>query len=136
MDVSGRSCWWMSILNQLYEDLKLMFLTETKCKIRFIYVGVNCKRKKVGWKNGKNHLKFPFWLFDTLPLDISWHIFLILLLSVKVVTVVFYALCDSRKPERAMSGCQGQLPLREQQAKVSNFVKLIKIVSYKLFHFC
>ena len=37
---------------------------------------------------------------------------------------------DSRKPERAMSDCQGQLPLREQQAKVSNFVKLIKIVSY------
>ena len=31
---------------------------------------------------------------------------------------------DSRKPERAMSDCQGQLPLREQQAKVSNFVKL------------
>ena len=24
---------------------------------------------------------------------------------------------DSRKPERAMSDCQGQLPLREQQAK-------------------
>ena len=42
---------------------------------------------------------------------------------------------DSRKPERAMSDCQGQLPLREQQAKVSNFVKFIKIVSYKLFHF-
>ena len=33
---------------------------------------------------------------------------------------------DSRKPERAMSDCQGQLPMREQQAKVSNFVKLIK----------
>ena len=31
---------------------------------------------------------------------------------------------DSRKPERAMSDCQGQLPLREQQAKVSNLVKL------------
>ena len=31
---------------------------------------------------------------------------------------------DSRKPERAMSDCQGQLPLQEQQAKVSNFVKL------------
>ena len=34
---------------------------------------------------------------------------------------------DSRKPER---DCLVQLPLREQQAKVSNFVKLIKIVSY------
>ena len=55
------------------EDLKMIFLTETKCKIRFIYVGVNCKRKKWGKKmsgnydhqggptpNGENHLKFPF----------------------------------------------------------------------------
>ena len=66
----------MSILNQLQEDLKVIFLTETKCKIRFIYVGVNCKRKKSGVKkcleimsikgggvptpNGKIHLKFPF----------------------------------------------------------------------------
>ena len=33
-------------------------------------------------------------------------------------------LSDTRKPERAMSDCQGQLPLQEQQAKVSNFVKL------------
>ena len=33
-------------------------------------------------------------------------------------------LSDSKKPERAMSDCQGQLPLREQQAEVSNFVKL------------
>ena len=33
-------------LNQLEEDLKVTFLTETKCKIRFIYVGFNCKRKK------------------------------------------------------------------------------------------
>ena len=55
-----------------------------KCKIRFIYVGFNCKRKKWGKKcleicaikggerstpNGKNHLKFPFWLFDNLPND-------------------------------------------------------------------
>ena len=60
----------------------MIFLTETKCKIRFIYVGFNCKRKKVGWKNvwkfvplrgggstpnGKNHLKFPFWLFENVP---------------------------------------------------------------------
>ena len=37
----------MPILNQLYEDLKVIFLTETKCKIRFIYVGFNWKRKKV-----------------------------------------------------------------------------------------
>ena len=29
----------------------MKFLTETKCKIRFIYVGFNCKRKKVGQKN-------------------------------------------------------------------------------------
>ena len=28
----------------------MIFLTETKCKIRFIYVGFNCKRKKVGEK--------------------------------------------------------------------------------------
>ena len=33
-------------------------------------------------------------------------------------------LSDSRKSERFMSDCQGQLPLREQQAKVSNFVEL------------
>ena len=31
---------------------------------------------------------------------------------------------DSRKPERATSDYQGQLSQREQQAKVSNFVKL------------
>ena len=36
----------MSILNQLLEDLKVIFLTETKCKIRFIHLGFNCKRKK------------------------------------------------------------------------------------------
>ena len=40
----------MSILNRLKEDLKVKFFTETKCKIRFIYVGVNCKRKKWGKK--------------------------------------------------------------------------------------
>ena len=34
---SGRSCWWMSILNQLLEALTMIFLTGTKCKIRFIY---------------------------------------------------------------------------------------------------
>ena len=28
----------------------MIFLTETKCKIRFIYVGVNSKRKKNGVK--------------------------------------------------------------------------------------
>ena len=56
----------------------MIFLTETKCKIRFIYVGFNCKRQKWGKKcleimtikgaggaggltpNGKKHLKFPF----------------------------------------------------------------------------
>ena len=27
-----------------------LYLTETKCKIRFIYVGFNCKRKKSGVK--------------------------------------------------------------------------------------
>ena len=29
----------------------MIFLTETKCKIRFIYAGFNCKIKKVGEKN-------------------------------------------------------------------------------------
>ena len=29
----------------------MIFLTETKCKIRFICVGFNCKRKKGGLKN-------------------------------------------------------------------------------------
>ena len=48
MAVGGRNSLIMSILNQLLEDLKVIFLTETKCKIRFIYVGFNCKRKKVG----------------------------------------------------------------------------------------
>ena len=57
-----------------------------KCKIRFIYVGVNCKRKKRDKKMsrnyyywggptpyGENHLKFPFWLFDYLPIKlIDW----------------------------------------------------------------
>ena len=28
----------------------MIFLTDTKCKIRFIYVGFNCKRKKWGKK--------------------------------------------------------------------------------------
>ena len=64
----------------------MIFLTETKCKIRFIYVGFNCKRQKWGKKcleimtikggeggaggltpNGKKHLKFPFWLFAPFP---------------------------------------------------------------------
>ena len=31
----------------IISGLKVIFLTETKCKIRFIYVGFNCKRKKV-----------------------------------------------------------------------------------------
>ena len=39
MTVSGRTRLRMSILNQLKEDLKVIFLTETKCKIRFIYLG-------------------------------------------------------------------------------------------------
>ena len=33
----------------------LIFLTETKCKIRFIYVGFNCKRKKFGKKMSGNY---------------------------------------------------------------------------------
>ena len=37
-------------LNQLQEDLKVIFLTDTLCKIRFIYVGFNCKEKKWGKK--------------------------------------------------------------------------------------
>ena len=40
----------MSILNQLLEDLKAIFLTETKCKIRFRYVRFDSKRKKWGKK--------------------------------------------------------------------------------------
>ena len=40
----------MSILNQLQEDLKVILLTETQCKIRYIYVRFNCKGKKHGWK--------------------------------------------------------------------------------------
>ena len=47
----------------------MIFLTETKCKICFIHVGFNCKRKKWGKKKSGNyvHLKFPFWLFAPLP---------------------------------------------------------------------
>ena len=30
----------------------MIFLTETKCEIRFIYVRFNCKRKKGGSKMG------------------------------------------------------------------------------------
>ena len=60
----------------------MIFFNGTKCKIRFIYVGFNCKRKKWVKKclkitsikgggsptlNGKIHPKFPFWLFDYLP---------------------------------------------------------------------
>ena len=39
---------WQMLFQQpiKYEDLKVTFLTETKCKIRFIYVRFNCKRKK------------------------------------------------------------------------------------------
>ena len=61
----------------IIRGLKSDNLTETKCKIRFIYVGFNCKRQKWGKKcleimtikggravgltpNGKKHLKFPF----------------------------------------------------------------------------
>ena len=60
----------------IIRGLKMIFLTGTKCKIHFIYVGFNCKRKKWGKKcleimsikggrggptpNGKIHLKFPF----------------------------------------------------------------------------
>ena len=29
----------------IIRGLNVIFLTETKCKIRFIYVGVNCKKK-------------------------------------------------------------------------------------------
>ena len=48
-------------LNQLQEDLKVIFLTETKCKIRFIYVGFNCKRKKGSIP--KNKIDFFLWNF-------------------------------------------------------------------------
>ena len=39
MAVGGRSSLRMSILNHV----KVIFLTETKCKIRFIYEVFNCK---------------------------------------------------------------------------------------------
>ena len=57
---------------------------ETKCKIRFIYVGFNCKTKsgiknlremcanKGGgdpMSNGKCHFKFPFFFFEPIPKD-------------------------------------------------------------------
>ena len=50
------------MLNQLEENLKVIFLTETKCKIRLIYVRFNCKRKKWGkkWVVGKSHEKYFF----------------------------------------------------------------------------
>ena len=61
----------------IIRGLKVIFLTETKCKIRIIYVRFNCKRKKWGKKwmeimsikrgNGKFHLKFPFCFSEYLP---------------------------------------------------------------------
>ena len=55
---SQRSEQAWSILNQLQEDLKIIFLTGTKCKICFKYVRFNCKRKNrvIKW-TGK---KVPF----------------------------------------------------------------------------
>ena len=59
----------------IIRGLKSDILTDTKCKILFIYVGFNCKRKKWGKKrkeisaikgrggptpNGKKNLEFPF----------------------------------------------------------------------------
>ena len=35
----------MSIFDQLKEDLKVAFFNGTKCKIRFIHIRFNCKRK-------------------------------------------------------------------------------------------
>ena len=61
----------------------MIFLTETKWKIRFIYIRFNCKRKKVGLKwmeimsikggrgptfNGKFHFKFPFCFLKYFPI--------------------------------------------------------------------
>ena len=68
----------------IIEDLKVIFFTETKCKICFIYVGFNCKRKKWGKKrdgnyvhskggrggptlNGKFHFEFPFCFSEAFP---------------------------------------------------------------------
>ena len=64
----------------------MIFLTGTKCKIRFITLRINCKVKKWVQKcleilsikggvggvggptpNGKIHLKFPFLLIEHLP---------------------------------------------------------------------
>ena len=54
MAVSGQTSLRMSTLNPLEEDLKVIFLTETKCKARFIYVRFNYKRKKWGKKMDGN----------------------------------------------------------------------------------
>ena len=50
MAVGSCSSLRMSILNQLYEDLKVIFLTEIKCKIRSIHA----KEKKWGKKMSEN----------------------------------------------------------------------------------
>ena len=67
-----------------------------KCKIRFIYVGFNCKRKKWGKKMsgnlgkfGKYHLKFPFifyTFFFLLHLNPTYMKRILHLVSVKNIT--------------------------------------------------
>ena len=73
----------MSILNQLQEGLEMIFLTGTRCKIRFIHVRFNCKKRQNGVKkwlkksairgdggplpNGKSHETFPFSFLEYFP---------------------------------------------------------------------
>ena len=68
-------------MNQLEEDSKVIFLTETKCKIRFIYVGFNNKRKKWGRKMSGNYFLYSPKLNDStnifkenISIVRSWHI--------------------------------------------------------------
>ena len=43
---------WQSAAGAAEEDLKMIILTGTRSKIRFIFVRFNCKRKEWGKMNG------------------------------------------------------------------------------------
>ena len=81
----------MIFVNKMFSlsDLKIIFFNGPKCKIRFICVGFNCKRKKVGQKNvwkfvplrggvgrlmANAILNFHFDFFCTLPLHAIEHL--------------------------------------------------------------
>ena len=59
-----------SNLNQLLKDLTIIFLIGTKCKINFIYMRSNCKRKKgytnvwgkvpLHWRGGEGGSQTPY----------------------------------------------------------------------------